>query len=68
MVTLLAIVALMALFWWSERANLKPARAVHITEDEARQSMFETRQSLRLVNLLLAAIFLMLGVIADRLP
>lgn len=69
MFTIIAGIAVAALAWWSQRwANNERAQQPSIfDDDQVRQSVMFVRDDLRTIALLLAAILLMLGIIADRL-
>jgi hypothetical protein len=68
MFTTIAFFAIAGLAWLSQRSNEKERVGVaSFSDEEVRQSICYAREDLRLVAYLLAAIFIMLGILADRI-
>lgn len=67
MFTVIALFAIAGTAFWSSRANDKERRSISTFDDDLiRQSIVFTRQDVKLIAFLLAAILAMLGIIADR--
>jgi hypothetical protein len=69
MFTIIAFFSIAAIAWFAGRANIKDRAAVTLlSDDEAKTAVLHTRQDVKLIAFLLAAILVMLGIVADRLP
>jgi hypothetical protein len=68
MFTALAIVLIVAIGWYVERANVHERSIVAtLSDNEVRTAILHGRQELKLVAFLLGGILIMLGLIADRI-
>lgn len=68
MFTIGAFIAIAAIGWYVDRANIKDRGIVALlTDDEMRTNILHARQDLKLIAFLLFAVLVMLGIIADRL-
>jgi hypothetical protein len=66
--TFIAIFGVGALAFWCDRASTREQKSpFHFEDDLLRQSIVFARQDLRLIAYVLAAIFVMLGVISDKI-
>jgi len=69
MFTVLAAVgAIASIGWFSHIGNRKDIDHVSAPSDEFRRSVFHAVHGIKLITVMLGAILIMLGIIADRLP
>lgn len=65
---LAAVIAIATIGWFADRANRKDHEPVSVVADEVRRSVLHAVQGIKLITVMLGAILIMLGIIADRLP
>ena len=62
------IIAIATMGWFAARAKRKDQEPVSVVADEVRRSLLHAAQGIKLIFVMLGAILIMLGIIADRLP
>ena len=68
MFTVLAAVIAIATIGWFDRANRKNREPVSLAADDVQRSGLHAIRGNKLITVMLGAILIMLGIIADRLP
>ena len=66
---LAATIAIATIGWFADRLNKKDREPVSVVrDDEVRRSVLHAEQGIKLITVMLGAILIMLGIIANRLP